>query len=89
MARPSLVTACGLVFARAGSRQRRSDRGEGDSNLHAEDEDPVKKKINPLLSKYLSKIGKRGGTVSSERKAAAARENGKTGGRPRKQLKPA
>jgi general stress protein YciG len=47
------------------------------------------KKIDPMLSKYLSKIGRKGGTVSSKRKAQAARENGKRGGRPKKALKPA
>ena len=47
------------------------------------------KKIDPAVSKYLAKIGRRGGSASSEAKAAAVRENGKLGGRPRKQVKPA
>jgi len=32
---------------------------------------------------YLAKIGKRGGSAKSERKAAACRANGAKGGRPR------
>lgn len=32
-------------------------------------------------------LGKRGGKAKSERKAAASRENGKKGGRPRKSPK--
>ena len=32
-------------------------------------------------------LGRRGGAVKSERKANAARENGKKGGRPRKAVK--
>lgn len=47
------------------------------------------KKIDPAVSKYLARIGKKGGSASSEAKAAAVRENGKLGGRPRKQPKPA
>jgi len=41
--------------------------------------------MNPAVSKYLAAIGKKGGAVSSTAKAAAARKNGKLGGRPRKQ----
>jgi hypothetical protein len=33
---------------------------------------------------WMSEIGKMGGSISSEAKASAARENGKKGGRPRK-----
>jgi hypothetical protein len=38
--------------------------------------------MNSSIAKYLAEIGKRGGEVSSPEKAAAARENGKKGGRP-------
>jgi len=34
---------------------------------------------------YLSKIGRKGGSVSSEKKTGAVRENAKLGGRPAKQ----
>lgn len=33
---------------------------------------------------YLSELGRKGGSVSSERKTAAVRENAKLGGRPKK-----
>jgi hypothetical protein len=33
---------------------------------------------------WMSELGRRGGSVTSEAKAAAVRENGKKGGRPRK-----
>jgi hypothetical protein len=46
-------------------------------------------KKSSVVSKYLAKIGRKGGRATSELKAAAVRENGKLGGRPRKQLKPA
>jgi hypothetical protein len=36
------------------------------------------------ISKAAAALGKKGGSVKSERKAAAVRENGKKGGRPRK-----
>lgn len=36
------------------------------------------------LKKHLSELGKKGGSVKSERKSHASRENGKKGGRPRK-----
>ncbi len=37
-----------------------------------------------IIQRYLAKIGRKGGKVKSEAKAAAARENGKLGGRPRR-----
>lgn len=37
---------------------------------------------NDAVSKYLSGIGRKGGESTSADKAAAARENGKRGGRP-------
>jgi hypothetical protein len=40
------------------------------------------------IKKYLTKIGRKGGSVKSEAKAEAARRNGKKGGRPRKEGKP-
>jgi len=40
-------------------------------------------KRNPI-TEYLSRIGRKGGKVRSAAKVAAARENGKKGGRPRK-----
>jgi len=40
--------------------------------------------MNETIKKYLSEIGKAGGSVSGGRKAAARRENGKLGGRPRR-----
>jgi len=36
------------------------------------------------ISQAASLMGKKGGSVKSEKKARAARENGKKGGRPRK-----
>jgi hypothetical protein len=43
--------------------------------------------MNPEVSKYLSDIGKLGGAAKSDAKAEAARQNGKRGGRPKKQAK--
>jgi hypothetical protein len=40
--------------------------------------------VNSAVRKYLSQLGKKGGAVASEAQKAAARENGKKGGRPRK-----
>lgn len=37
------------------------------------------------MNKAAQQLGRRGGRVKSEAKAAAVRENGKKGGRPRKQ----
>jgi len=39
---------------------------------------------NEIIKQYLAEIGRKGGLSQSEEKAAAARENGKKGGRPRK-----
>ena len=36
------------------------------------------------VKEYLSMIGRKGGSVKSERKTHACRENGKKGGRPKK-----
>lgn len=36
-----------------------------------------------FITEYLRRIGKRGGESTSDAKAAAARENGKKGGRPK------
>jgi len=36
------------------------------------------------IKEYFSRIGKKGGSVKSERKACASRKNGKLGGRPKK-----
>jgi hypothetical protein len=41
------------------------------------------KALPPEVAAYLSAQGKRGGEVTSEAKATAARENGKKGGRPK------
>jgi hypothetical protein len=41
-------------------------------------------KLNNELRQYLAALGQRGGKVSSDAKAQAARENGKRGGRPKK-----
>ena len=38
-----------------------------------------------IIRQFLSEIGRKGGSVKSERKAKSSRENGKKGGRPRKQ----
>jgi hypothetical protein len=46
-------------------------------------------KLDPAVAKYFKKIGRKGGLAKSKAKAAAVRENGKLGGRPRKQVKPA
>lgn len=42
------------------------------------------KELKALQKRLASLLGKRGGAVSTEAKAAAARENGKRGGRPKK-----
>ena len=39
--------------------------------------------MSKLLKQYFAEIGQRGGSVKSERKTYACRENGKKGGRPR------
>jgi hypothetical protein len=39
------------------------------------------------VQKYLSELGRKGGSVKSKRKAAAVRENGKKGGRPKSKKK--
>lgn len=41
-------------------------------------------KLPKSVTEWLSKIGTKGGKVTSPAKAAAVRENGKLGGRPRK-----
>jgi hypothetical protein len=41
-------------------------------------------KVPKAVHEWLSKIGTKGGKVTSPAKAAAVRENGKLGGRPRK-----
>lgn len=43
----------------------------------------AKKKIDPVKA-FLIEAGRKGGQRTSEAKAAASRENGKRGGRPRK-----
>jgi general stress protein YciG len=40
--------------------------------------------MSKKLKQYFSELGKKGGSVKSERKSHASRENGKKGGRPRK-----
>lgn len=40
--------------------------------------------MNSAIRKYLAEIGAKGGAVASQAQKAAARENGKKGGRPRK-----
>lgn len=47
----------------------------------------MKKKLPKAVFKWLSEIGTKGGKVTSPAKAAAVRENGKLGGRPRKKAK--
>lgn len=42
------------------------------------------KELRELQKRLASLLGKRGGSAKTEAKAAAARENGKLGGRPRK-----
>lgn len=39
--------------------------------------------MSKQIKKYLSEIGRKGGSVCSERKSYACKENGKLGGRPR------
>lgn len=40
--------------------------------------------MNEQIRAYLAEIGHRGGSVKSQAKTLAVRENGKLGGRPRK-----
>ena len=40
-----------------------------------------------IIKQYMAKIGRRGGSMRSERKTHACRENGKKGGRPKVQQK--
>ena len=40
-----------------------------------------------IIRQYLAEIGRKGGSVKSDAKAASSRENGKKGGRPRKSKK--
>jgi len=52
-------------------------------------DDETRHEVNDLFDQYLVStaaraMGRRGGKAKSERKAAASRENGKKGGRPRK-----
>jgi len=44
----------------------------------------VSKNLPKSVIQWLSKIGTKGGKVTSPAKAAAVRKNGKLGGRPRK-----
>ena len=44
-------------------------------------------KISKAIKDYFSELGKKGGSVKSDKKAQAVKENGKKGGRPKK-LKP-
>jgi hypothetical protein len=37
-----------------------------------------------IIRQYLAEIGRKGGSVTSKRKAKSSKENGKLGGRPRK-----
>ena len=39
--------------------------------------------MEEIIKKYFSDIGKKGGSVKSERKAESCRKNGKLGGRPK------
>lgn len=41
-----------------------------------------------ILNEYFSEIGAMGGRVKSDRKTIACRENGKKGGRPKKNRRP-
>jgi hypothetical protein len=43
--------------------------------------------MNKAIQQYLSELGKKGGQSTSAAKTAAARKNGKKGGRPRKEDK--
>jgi len=43
--------------------------------------------IKSIISEYLGKIGQRGGSVRSQRKADACRRNGLRGGRPKNRAK--
>jgi hypothetical protein len=43
--------------------------------------------MDETIKKYLATIGRKGGVSASKAKADAARENGKRGGRPKKEGK--
>lgn len=40
--------------------------------------------LHPIITKFLSNNGKKGGSRTSDRKRKSSRENGKLGGRPPK-----
>jgi len=44
--------------------------------------------MNTAIKKYLSEIGRRGGSAKTEAQKNAARINGKLGGRPKKNKSP-
>lgn len=46
---------------------------------------PLNNEQPMTISQYAAMLGKRGGSVKSERKTLANRRNGKLGGRPKKQ----
>jgi hypothetical protein len=52
--------------------------------IDAEKEEKVPHKKVVLLKKSAAALGKKGGSAKTDRKATAARENGKKGGRPKK-----
>lgn len=43
------------------------------------------KKVDDMVSKYATELGRKGGTVKSDRKAKSSAENGLKGGRPKKE----
>lgn len=45
-----------------------------------------KNNVKPMICRYLSEIGRKGGLVKSDAKARAVRENGLKGGRPKTRL---
>jgi len=71
---------CALLGSGTGRARTGEERQEDHGKIKEE-------KMDIKIKKYLSEIGKKGGSRSTEAKRRAARENGKKGGRPKSDTK--